>query len=391
MAIDPSGAITLAHRGHPPPFVISTGAAVRTLLVGPSAPLALGGRSACATDQLTLGDVLVAYTDGALPPWSPATGDGVEGLRRFCAEASARMLSATGTWGRDREAGGRWGLAGPDSPLFSQTPRTAADDETTVVTVEMRRPPTGLMEFVTPHERLPLGHGPLDEWLLGLGARDEDVFALHHAVSEVLSSLAHDRHLPAPVHGDGHRAHLDASLTSDGRVVVGVFPAVDPANDIERAARARSVDRACGLITMLGLVDMAERTMRGGAAGVLLHQALTRPVCFDPHRGQREAAYHGLDVRALPRRPGTRTLAVKGAVDRTSVEDLRLAIAAAERSGQRLVVDLNDVSVLGSAGVRLLHDAVNRGTRLVARSSSAAAAVMRRVALPFSDEGPSAR
>lgn len=384
--IEPDGEASMAHRGHAPPLAVTRAGVARTAPLEPSAPLRLGGEPACATAQLAPGDALVAYSDGALPLWSPGAGNGVEELRQRCTEAAANAAGGTSVLVPGSQDGDAFGLAGPWSPLFPA--QGGRHDTITVMTVQRRDAPAALVAAVTPLDRPSPRPGQLDDWLRGVGASDHDVFTIHHAVREVLRRLDEDGQLPRPAPGDGHRAHLEAGLGPRGDVVVHIVPELEGTGDVELAGRVRSLDRARSLLTMLGLVEDAEVTLYADAPGMMLRHVLGRPVTFGPsHPEEPGQEPHGLDVRALPRSPGVSTLAVRGPLDRNTVDDLRLAIAAAGRSGERLVVDLNDVSLLGGAGVALLHEAVARGeTRLVARHGTPAAAVMRMVALPFSDE-----
>jgi anti-anti-sigma factor len=70
------------------------------------------------------------------------------------------------------------------------------------------------------------------------------------------------------------------------------------------------------------------------------------------------------------------TLAVSGQINAANASEFRRAIAEALDHGTRLVIDLTAVDLLGSAGVSVLYDYVDRQPQLVIRSGSVIARVL---------------
>src|ERR1700742_123933 len=76
------------------------------------------------------------------------------------------------------------------------------------------------------------------------------------------------------------------------------------------------------------------------------------------------------------------TVLLTGEIDPANAEQLRTALVDARRAGP-LVVDMQNVTYLDSAGVSALFDAASGNLHLLVRADSAVATVVRICALPL--------
>jgi serine phosphatase RsbU (regulator of sigma subunit)/anti-sigma regulatory factor (Ser/Thr protein kinase) len=330
LADDGSGRVDWAGSGHPPPLVVPADGPPRALETGSSAPLGVGGppppwRSA----SLAPGDTLLLITDGLV---EQSGADLAAGLRE--------LLTA---------------LAGPgaaSADAVVDLVRSARNtDDITVLTARLR-PSVGPLEVTVDArpEQLRRVRRALAAWLDALDLDDEDVTALELAVGEAAANAvehAYRDRAPGPVEV---RVGLDP--TGDCAVVVrdaGTWarPATDPAF------------RGRGLHLVRSLTDRADvDTAPDGTTVTFARRLRRRPTVPSGGVGRPLPPPHREDAyRSTTTRGATAVVRVHGVVDMATAEQLRTDLLDAGRGGAvPVTVDLDAAAMLGSAGVRVLHE-----------------------------------
>ncbi len=362
VVVDPAtGGYEVAQRGHVAPVVVTPDGHARQLEVSPSPPLGVPGSTARHTGSLRDGDVMVLFTDG-LVARTDATIE--SGLARLCRGAAHAVASR------------------PDLPLAELNRRLAdsvslglgrPEDDATVLSARFteREPPALDVTTASAPDDLPAVRTQVAAWLEDVSSPEDQAFALVHAVAEAVARAGTAAHGPAELRVRG-RLGVDgiARVTvSSGRPVM------------ESPERARPDSWVSGLVMMLELVD--DVSVDEDGRSVTLSKALGCPTVFVADEGGGDDGILLLDA-FLVREGAHRVLMVRGPVDLSTVEDLRLAVVAAARPGEPLRLDLTGVNSLRSAGVTLLHTLLARGQVVLrAAHGSPASTVMRITALPF--------
>ncbi|BBX48335.1 sigma-F factor regulator [Mycobacterium cookii] len=363
--------------GHPPPLLISDGVP-RFLEPTGAGPLGSGIGFPTATEQLGVGDAVLLYTDGIVErPGRPLAASTAE-----LADVAARVLEGsafpieTATRAVQR-------LCSQTLELMLRT--TGYSDDVTLLAVQRRTPPPSL------HLTVDAGmHAarevrvPLRAWLSDIGADDLDVMIIVQIVSEfVENSFEH-----------GYRSaatdviEVEASLDDGGMVHASVTdrgqwktPSADP------GMRGRGLMLADALATDSHVVGGDN-----GTRASITHQ-LSRPahIVTEPNiapvAAQVTAPEFSVGV------VGDERLVVRGDVDSAAAPTLDTQISRQSRSGTvPLTIELSSVTHMGSAGLRVLAEALERsrqrGTELdlVAPPGSPAHHVLMLVGLPVVTE-----
>lgn len=370
--LDPrTGELEYANRGHPPPMVVSGNGALLLPSTG-AAPLGAPVAGGVGHAVVPPGAALMLYTDGLVDRPDRT----LEDARAELCDASAAALA------------GHVGVLDGDSSVADRLCRhvtgtlgaTGFDDDVTVLVAHRRVAPAAVdVRVVADAESL----GPLrDEvarWgrTIGIGPRDAAVLEL--AVSEAAANCVEHAYRgvsPGPV--DVH-----AELHDDGTAQVTV---TDEGTWLPPSPRASERGRGLAMARMGG-VDVRVRQGPDGTA-VSLTLPARRLVALEVGPARTSRPY---DLRVDTDQGGV--VRVRGAVDRPeSASRVTSEVNHQSRGGLLpVVVELGDVTFLGSPGVRALQsltDAAGRGAapvRLVAAASSRAAGTLTLAGLPFED------
>ncbi|MBM7773170.1 serine phosphatase RsbU (regulator of sigma subunit)/anti-sigma regulatory factor (Ser/Thr protein kinase)/anti-anti-sigma regulatory factor [Actinokineospora baliensis] len=357
VVLDQGGDFEYCTAGHPPPLVAGAGQARYVPLSG-GGPLGTGSTHAVATDRLDPGDVLLLYSDGI-----------VERPGREPAASSVELAQV---------------LADAVADTGYRTPGLPAVERATALTLEMMIRTTGHADDITLlaaqrvapvdplHLTLP---GDLEvvravrrallAWLVELGAGEQDVVALQHAVVElVTNAVEHSR----PDRADG-TITLDAALAADGVLRISV---TDDGRWLRRCSTTDQdfhLDHGLGLAMAGGLADELHiaRTTHGTTA--TLHRELSRPARLLTADQVTSGAPAGggepglLLVLDQPQTEDNR-VALDGPLDVTTGAQLTAELDRLTLGGSHeLTVDLTGVTHVASVAVAILHRAVERGER----------------------------
>ena len=387
-SLDPAtGRLQVASAGHPAPVVVPTsGEGWFVPLVG-SAPLASpgagvdgwvgGGRFATDEVQLDHGDTVVLLTDGL-----------VERPGRTPAESTVEVLNVMTDLCQ-----GRGPVRGRARAVDHATldglemllRETGHHDDVTVLAAQWTTPPPPLhVRVEATDEGSRTARHALVDWLDVLDIGVVDRVTVQHAAGELLDNVvAHAYDGAAAGRGE---LGLEAALEEGGTLRCRVL---DDGTWRERGGHG-GADRSPlrGLAMTKALVDEFSVLPGGDSGGTVaeLRQRLTRPA--------RLLATANASPARLPRtHPGEVSveqsqdvLRVSGEVDGAAAGTLRAMLVGTIGGGSLpAVVDLSDVTHLGSAGVQVLHELAGMGTQVTLRAPNGSVAqhVLSLVRLPF--------
>jgi anti-sigma regulatory factor (Ser/Thr protein kinase) len=330
LLLDPAtGVLEHVRPGHLPLLLRDARGAVR-LLDGPGdAPLGLGGGAPRVhRTVLEPGEAVLACTTGALGPAARSVDDGLDALCRTvggAADGGAAALCAAVA-------------AGP------------AHERDAAVLAVSRRPAdvTGL------HLDVPADAGLLAEvrervsdWLAALDVTAEGLTAVPLVVSELVSNAVEHAYPPG---ADG-RVRLGVELDGRGGVLLAVADdgrwRPRPPGPVRTGGFGLAVVR--DLATALQVVTGPQGTV------VTAVCALHHPAQVVPPSSRPSAAP---DPPEIVERTGVPpVVSVRGVLDSAAVDPLHAAVLRASEGGTRSVrLELGDVTLLTSAGVRVLHE-----------------------------------
>jgi anti-anti-sigma factor len=216
--------------------------------------------------------------------------------------------------------------------------------------------------------------GVFSAWLRGFQPAEDDLVALELSLVEaVTNSVEH------AFTGPPGEVRVDAELDGDGSVSVVVTD-----NGRWKPPRVDPGFRGRGLVMMREFSDdLMLRTSEEGTT-VRIVKALHRPVALDgmtrarPRRPERTD--FRMDVQVEPERV---VVSLAGAIDSSCVDRLHAGLLDAARRGLLpLVVVLDEVTLLASAGLRTLYEhagnllSARRSIRLVVADSNPARDVL---------------
>jgi anti-anti-sigma factor len=367
--------------GHPAPLLISGGIA-RFLQPTGAGPLGSGIGFSTRTEKVNVDDALLLYSDGIIErPGRQLAASTAE----FAAIAS-RLLDGSAfpieTTTRPVER-----LCSQTLELMLRT--TGYNDDVTLLAAQRRTPPPPLHLTVGANIHAAREvREPLREWLSDIGADEADVMIIVQILCEFVENSFEHGYRSATAGPIDVKAMLDAqgmvqaSVTDRGRWKA---PSADP------GMRGRGLMLADALATQSRIVSSDS-----GTTASITHR-LSRParIVIDPNVASvvEPAATHEFSTEIVDDR-----LVVTGDVDNATAPALESLIARQSRSGTHpLSVDLSSVTHLGSAGLRVLAEALKRSSdhetelRMIAQPGSSADQVLRMVGLPLSSEASPSR
>jgi len=363
--------------GHPPPLLIS-GGVPRFLKPSGAGPLGSGIGFPTATEDVEVGDAVLLYSDGIIErPGRPLAASTAE-----FADVAARVLEGSAF---PIETATR-----PVQRLCSQTLElmlrtTGYNDDVTLLAAQRRTPPPPLQLTV---EANVLAAGevrtPLRSWLSAIGADDLDVMIIVQIISEFVENSFEHGYRSTAADGIDVEATLDdhgmvhASVTDRGHWKT---PSADP------GMRGRGLMLADALATDSRVV--------GGDSGTSasITHLLSRPARIVTEPNVVPAAEQIIAPEFSVEVVGDGHLVIAGDVDSAAAPTLEARISRQSRSGvTSLRIDLSSVTHMGSAGLRVLAEALERsrqrGTAIdfIAPPGSPAHHVMMLVGLPVVTE-----
>ncbi|WP_250004088.1 SpoIIE family protein phosphatase [Actinoplanes sp. M2I2] len=342
VALDPvSGDFDYCTAGHPAPLVVGPSGETRYLPLTGGAPLGTGGTFGVRRDRLGDGELLLLYSDGILErPGRDHASSGAELAHVAADSAAGRALHDP--------------VATPAERVCSQTVEllvraTGHTDDITLLAVQ-RVPvvPDLALDLPAQAAELRTARHELGAWLGQLGATGEDVFALQHAVGELLANAV--EHAGT---ADEATVSVEATLNPAGVVLVAVTDHGTWQEPQRQGNRGRGLALTAQLVSLL-TVDHTET----GTVARISHR-LSRPARL-------------LDLATAPPHPargdepGFRVVEqdgddearvrLEGPLDLTTAALARQELLRRGRGGTvPLTVDLSGVTHLSSAGVSVLH------------------------------------
>lgn len=372
--LDPeTGAFSYLTAGHPPPLVVAGDGAVSEFLA-PTGHGPLGEQeraSGAVSGSLSLGEVLVVYSDGLVELPGATPMQGTINLAQAGRDAVANLLFPIDAPAQATERAAR-------HTIEHLVRRRGHTDDVTVLAVQRREPPARLtFDADTSEPHLPArARAALMTWLTPLAVRARDGDVLLHAVGELVQNAV-DHAYP----GAAGPVRLHARLDRDGSVVVTV------ADDGVWAARAPLAERGLGLAMVRSLV--VDVDIDGSSAGTtatvrrrlyrdagLADAALLSPT---PPDVPAEADVWNHFGESGPQ------IGAEGALDADAAA--RLSAALTLNMGPEhgpATLDLQNVTLLGSAAVHVIARARSQmpNLKIVAPAGTVAQHVLRLAAIP---------
>ncbi len=345
VALDPvTGELAYCTAGHPAPLVVSPSGATRYLPLTGGAPLGTGGDFPVRAERLEPGDLLLLYSDGILER---------PGRDHLSSEVELAHVAADSAAGRALHDP----LATPAERVCTHTVELLvratghADDITLLAVQRVPVVPDLALELAAVPAELRTARHRLGEWLGQIGATGEDVFALQHAIGELLANA------------------VEHAGSSPGATIT-VRAALSPAGVLEASVTdqgkwqepTRQVNRGRGLALAAQLVSLlkVDHSLAGTVARVT--QPLTRPArlldaaqTHSPGAGLAATAEPDFRIAEQAGDDETR-VRLEGPLDLTTAALARQELLRRSRGGTvPLTVDLSGVTHLSSAGVSALH------------------------------------
>jgi len=368
--LDPAtGAVSYCTAGHAPPMIVSRTGRSRFLKPTGAGPLSTGSDYVHGRDLMDVDDVLLLYSDGLIGRPGRTPAQAIAELLR----ASTEALPANG---QSADATERVCAL----TLERLTGAGFTDDVVLLAAQRVTPPPPLRLRLKAEPATLRSIRHQFGAWLSAIAAAARDVFALQHAVGEVVTNAIEH----SPVHDrQGHvgfSAELDATgavravVTDDGRWR-------EPTSGVSYRGR--------GLAMANKLVDGVRVQPSASGTTVQLRHRLRQPVSLDSGVATRAVAVadapFGLDV-SYPDGP---LLCVSGDIGIEAADRLGDVLLRESRGGTiAATVDLSNATRLSSSAIRMLHMAVERSARrgrplrLVAAPGTIARQVMNDAALP---------
>jgi anti-anti-sigma factor len=330
------GTLTYGAAGHPPPLVVHADGRTSFLPGMPRPPLGSLPDATTEISELVLeqGATLVLFSNGAIAGSAPVPD---EALGRL-ADVSRSVLQSPGAL--DAEA-----AAGLASAVAEGVRRPQGWPDDVAVLVAHRREtalePLQLDLIATPAV-LPGIRRRLGAWLTDLGMGEQDRVGAMVAVGEACANAAEHAYRGS----EAGPMSVSAQVDVDGVLTVTVRdegtwrpPDRDPG------------DRGRGLLIMRQLVDTVTLDEQPSGTTVTLSARLRRSPDIDPEHPVNTA---GASV-SVDRDGPCPVVAVSGAVDEISAEQMRIRLLEASHGGTgRVELDLIGVTLFSSAAVRVV-------------------------------------
>jgi serine phosphatase RsbU (regulator of sigma subunit)/anti-sigma regulatory factor (Ser/Thr protein kinase)/anti-anti-sigma regulatory factor len=383
VVLDPAdGTMEYCTAGHPVPLVVAAEGDTRYLAGTGGTPLGTGGSFPVRTERLGVGDLLLLYTDGILERPGRTLPAGTVELAQVAADSAAGRALHDPT-------------ATPAERVCTQTVEllvraTGHADDITLLAAQRVAPPP-VLELSVPGELSALRESRVElaAWLDRVGAAEQDVFLLQHALGELVTNAI--EHAFGGVLGKDV-VTLRAALTPDGTVDATVIDHGHWQEPSRQPTRGRGLALAAQLVDNLRVAPAETGTV------ATVRHALHRPARM------LAGGLRGHERAADPPKPATLVIAevsaedetnvrIDGPVDAATAAHLRRDLLRRGRGGTvPLAVDLTGVTHLASAGVSALHQVADRHAEqraaltLYAAPGSAAQHVLALVALPYTTE-----
>ena len=384
------GAMRYATCGHPPPLVLTPDGMARFLPATGAGPLGTGSMPVLGPGELAAGDMVLLYSDGL-----------GERPGRTLAEDMAELAAVAGDAAANRTL-----PAAPAAALADRVcqlsvellTRAGYDDDVTTLAAQRLTVPVRELTAELPAEpgSVITMRRALDDWLDEIGVATADRQVLELAVTEAVTNAAEHAYPP----GRPGPVRLEASLGADGFLEARVSD-----RGRWRVPDPRAPGRGQGMMLAARLAGQLrvshppqEATAPPGSKGtiVTLRHCLHRPAMLASKASAVvPAGLASVPFAAAPVTAGLVggspvTMRVSGPVDVTTAERFVGRLLSACRAGVLpLTVDLTGVTILASAGVRVLYEvkdqlaAHGNALTLVTGPGSAAAAVLDVVRLPY--------
>ncbi|MFC3993700.1 SpoIIE family protein phosphatase [Actinoplanes siamensis] len=369
--LDPgTGELTYCTAGHPPPLVVGADGSARFLPATGATPLGTGGMFPVRTDRLRLGDLLLLYSDGILERPLAGPAPAAE-LARVAADAAAgRALRESGTTAVER-------VCGQAVELLVRA-GGHADDITLLAAQRVAAVPELVLEMPARPGGLRSARARLGDWLGALGASEQDVFVLQHALGELATNAIEHARSQDPI-------VVRAVLTPAGRVEASVSD-----RGGWRAPRRQPV-RGRGLALTAQLVESLRVEPGEHGTVATVRHPLSRPARLLSRFDDAPAASGDAPEMSISEFPGgdEAHVRVAGPVDATSAARMRQELLRRSRGGTvPMTADLTGVTHLASAGVSALyqiaehHHEQKAPLTLIASPGSPARQILDLVGLP---------
>jgi anti-anti-sigma factor len=351
VVLDPlTGAVSYCTAGHPPPLVLPADGEPRYVPASGGGPLGVGSGFPIAEDRLAAGEMLLLYTDGILErPGRDLSASTVELARVAADVAAGRVFRGDSPSPVDRLA---------TQTLELLTRETGHTDDITLLAAQRTDPPDGYATR-TAADTAMLGdlRDGLGGWLASIGVSGEDVGAVQHAVTELVTNVA-------------QHAYIDSAVSPVVTVTAALTPSGRLRAEVRDQGRWRpptpSPDRGLGLAMASKLVDVLELSHDDSGTTAILDHELSRTARLLRAAELTSAAAPPAPAEPFlildqPSAPSPR-IRIDGPVDAHTAPQMDNAIRTAGAIGTRdLIVDLTGVTHLASGGVAVLHQLTRLG------------------------------
>ena len=346
-----TGALRYVTRGHPPPLVVGIDGDSRYLTQTAGSALAVDASlPVYARTTLREGDTLLMYSDGVVEQPDRTIADGMADLAHCAGEVVRRDVARYGT-----EAYRGIADAVCAAVVGDLVGQRVSTDDMCLLGATVRLPPPEPLAIAVPATANQLGsvRQRLAGWLTGLAVDEDDLVSIELAVVEAVTNTIEHAY-----DGVSGRVYLDASLEPDGSMRVAVTD-----HGRWKPHRRDPGFRGRGLVMMRECMDEMRLETCNEGTRVWLSRKVRRPLVAQvSQRLVRQLQFDELAVE-VDVLPDTVRVSVTGSVDSASVGRLRDGLLDAARIGTLpLTVDLDGVSLLASAGLRLLYEQ-GRGLR----------------------------
>ncbi|HEY6789069.1 MAG TPA: SpoIIE family protein phosphatase [Trebonia sp.] len=377
VVLDPAtGGVRYCACGHPPPLVISPGGAARYLPASGSGPLGTGAGIVGESTVLAAGEIILLYSDGLIQRPGRTVEQGMAELATVAGDAATgrALPAAPGATAAER-------VGQLTVELLTRTGH--ADDVTTLAAQRLPAAPAPLdLELPAVPGTVISLRRELDGWLAEIGVAAEDRQVPELAVTEVVTNAV--EHAYQPEHPGTVR--LEAALGADGYLLARISDRGRWRVPHPRGDRGQGLMLA-GELTVRPAPPDADAQPGTGTRGtvVTLRHRLHRPAMLASH----PIAVPAVTTESVPfsattmNEVPTPCVRVRGPADIATAERLASRLLAACRGGVLpLTVDLTEVTVLASAGVRALYQvheqlrAHQQELTLIAPPGTPAAAVL---------------
>ena len=370
-----TGRLHYATCGHPPPLVIAVDGSTRYLPASGGGPLGTGSTIEVVDDVLAPGEVLVLYSDGLVERRGYKMEEGMKTLARVAGNAASNRVMPL-----DADVAT---VARVCQQSVEALTRLGYDDDVTVLAVQRRPDPIGVLRRELPGAPAAVTavRTALREWLETLDLPRRDELRLDIAVTELVANVvehAYPPEQPGPV-------RVDAELGTDGVLTVRV------SDDGTWREPVGPKDLSGRGLWMAGAA-LDQLTVDHPTAGttVTLRHRLRRPATLASQPASRTSTRPFMDFAVELEQGPPRVLRVAGPVDIVTADTFAEKLDVASRGGLHpIVIDLSQVDILASAGVRVLfrarddHAAHGHGLDLVITPGSPAQQVLDLVGLAY--------